>query len=201
MDAVTTFQTSSGTAHSNPIVLDSAGRISGSSELYLTPGQSYKFILLDSAGVQIWVQDNITATPLSSSSADVTGTAGEGISAGQVAYMARGTEPGTAAGNWYRAHADTALTSSDALIVGVAPETIAVSAQGVFRLLGDVTVTGPLTPGAAYFVGVSFGTMTSTEPSHSRYIGQAKSTTILTVAANPTGSGGLNILQVEALLG
>jgi len=56
-----TYTTSSGgTAHANPIVLDSAGRISGSSEVWLTDGQSYKFILKTSADVQLWSADNVS---------------------------------------------------------------------------------------------------------------------------------------------
>ena len=56
-----TYTTSSGsTAHTNPIVLDSAGRVSGSSEVWLTDGQPYKFILKTSADVQLWSADNVS---------------------------------------------------------------------------------------------------------------------------------------------
>jgi len=56
-----TYTTSSGgTAHTNPIVLDSAGRVPGSSEVWLTDGQSYKFILKTSADVQLWSADNVS---------------------------------------------------------------------------------------------------------------------------------------------
>lgn len=51
---------SGGTAHTNPIVLDSAGRVSGSGEVWLTDGQSYKFILKTSTDVQLWSVDNIS---------------------------------------------------------------------------------------------------------------------------------------------
>lgn len=50
---------SGGTAHANPIVLDSAGRVPGGSEVWLTNGQQYKFVLKTSADVQIWSVDNI----------------------------------------------------------------------------------------------------------------------------------------------
>lgn len=46
-------------AHSNPIVLDSAGRVP-SGEIWLTNGTSYKFILRDSAGTLIGTYDNIS---------------------------------------------------------------------------------------------------------------------------------------------
>jgi hypothetical protein len=56
-----TYTSSSGsTAHTNPIVLDSAGRVSGSSEVWLTNGQSYKFLLKTSADVQLWSADNVS---------------------------------------------------------------------------------------------------------------------------------------------
>jgi len=55
-----TYTTSAGTiAHSNPIVLDSAGRVS-SGEIWLTNGLSYKFILRDSAGTLLGTYDNIS---------------------------------------------------------------------------------------------------------------------------------------------
>ena len=57
----TTYTTSAGNvAHTNPIVLDAAGRISGGNELWLTDGQSYKLILKTSADVQLWSVDNIS---------------------------------------------------------------------------------------------------------------------------------------------
>lgn len=53
-----TYTSSSGsTANSNPIVLDSAGRIS--SEIWLTQGQSCKFVLKTSTGTTIWTYDNV----------------------------------------------------------------------------------------------------------------------------------------------
>lgn len=48
------------TAHSNPIILDSAGRVPGSSEVWLTEGQKYKFVLKTSADVQLWSADNVS---------------------------------------------------------------------------------------------------------------------------------------------
>lgn len=55
-----TYTTSNGiTAHSNPIVLDAAGRVPNSGEIWLTDGISYKFILKDSNDVQIATWDNI----------------------------------------------------------------------------------------------------------------------------------------------
>ena len=54
-----TYTTISGLiAHPNPIVLDSAGRVP-TGEIWLTQGQSYKFVVKDSAAVTIGTYDNI----------------------------------------------------------------------------------------------------------------------------------------------
>jgi len=50
---------SGGTAHTNPIVLDSAGRVPGG-EIWLTAGQTYKFVLKTPTDVTIATWDNIT---------------------------------------------------------------------------------------------------------------------------------------------
>lgn len=63
------------TAHTNPIVLDSAGRVPGG-EIWLTAGSNYKFVLNSSSSVLIATWDNITG---------INGT-GIGADAAQVAY-------------------------------------------------------------------------------------------------------------------
>jgi hypothetical protein len=53
-----TYTSSTGTAaHTNPIILNSAGRVPGG-EIWLTPGQ-YKFILATSTNVTIATYDNV----------------------------------------------------------------------------------------------------------------------------------------------
>ena len=55
-----TYTSSNGiTANSNPVVLDAAGRVPSSGEIWLTDGLSYKFILQDQNSVQIASWDNI----------------------------------------------------------------------------------------------------------------------------------------------
>jgi hypothetical protein len=57
----TAYTTSAGNiAWSNPIILNAAGRVSGSGEIWLTSGISYKFVLTDSNDVLIATYDNIT---------------------------------------------------------------------------------------------------------------------------------------------
>jgi len=48
------------TAHSNPIVLNSAGRVASGGEIWLTDAVSYKFVLQTSAAVTIATYDNVT---------------------------------------------------------------------------------------------------------------------------------------------
>ncbi len=51
------------TPNTNPISLDAAGRPT-SGAIFLTPGVSYKFILMDSLGATVATRDNIAAVPL-----------------------------------------------------------------------------------------------------------------------------------------
>ena len=77
-----TYTTNAGTvAHTNPIVLDSAGRVPA--EVWLLDGYSYKFILKDSNNVVIGTYDNISAAPTDASS--VTWTPEYAIPAGSFA--------------------------------------------------------------------------------------------------------------------
>lgn len=56
----TTYTTASGNvAHTNPIILDSAGRVS-TGEIWLTAGSNYKFVLMTSTDVTLATWDNIT---------------------------------------------------------------------------------------------------------------------------------------------
>ena len=50
---------SGATAHTNPIILDSAGRVA-TGEIWVTAGQNYKFVLKTSAEVTIATWDNVT---------------------------------------------------------------------------------------------------------------------------------------------
>jgi hypothetical protein len=71
----TTYTSASGsTAHTNPIVLDSAGRVAAG-EIWLTAGQNYKFVLKISTEVTIATWDNITGingTGITSNASQVT---------------------------------------------------------------------------------------------------------------------------------
>jgi hypothetical protein len=51
------------TLHTNPIVLDSAGRVPSGGEIWLLVGQSYKFIVKTSVNVLVATYDNIPSAP------------------------------------------------------------------------------------------------------------------------------------------
>ena len=57
----TSYTASDGlTANSNPIILNSAGRVSGTTEVWLTITTAYKFVLKTDADVQLWSADDIS---------------------------------------------------------------------------------------------------------------------------------------------
>lgn len=176
-----TYQTSSGTLHTNPIELDAYGRVPGG--LYLAPGLSYKFVFQDENGVTLKTQDNIQATPLSASNQEVLGTVGETFIEGDCGYLSDGSG-GLIAGEWYKADADNVYSSLTPEI-GFAVAGITSGDRGVFRLAGQITLAGPLTPGAIYYVSTTAGLLTATPPSTARIVGQAESATSLIIGTNP----------------
>ena len=69
-----TYTSSSGsTAHTNPIILDSAGRVP-SGEIWLSSGLQYKFVVKTSSDVLIGTYDNITGISTTSTVENFTGT-------------------------------------------------------------------------------------------------------------------------------
>lgn len=174
---------SPGAVNTNPVILDGAGRAT----VFLRPGQSYKFALYTAGsdntcntGTLQWSQDNITAVPTSNVNLDVTGTAGESLSAGDLVYLSTGAGGGGAnAGQWYKADADNTQLSTSVFQIGMAPSAIASGSSGTIRISGVVTVTGPLTPGAAYYASGTAGAITPTPPTNAIRIGQADSATTI----------------------
>jgi hypothetical protein len=93
-----TYTSSSGvTAHSNPIIMDAAGRLE--SEVWLTGAVAYKFVLRDSAGALLGTYDDIygindvsaTGVPWSEITATPTTLAGYGITNGLSTTVAAAT--------------------------------------------------------------------------------------------------------------
>lgn len=172
------------TANPTTITLNSAGRpqVSGTEvALYLTPGLAYKFIVKNSAGSTIWTQDNIGAVPASTVDLDVTGTAGETLTAGEVVYLSDGSGA-LVAGRWYRADADLNYASVLAAVVGMVPVTIASGASGSIRIAGRMTGLSGLTAGVNYYASATAGALTATAPAFARVIGRADGTTTLVLS-------------------
>jgi hypothetical protein len=92
----TAYTSSQGTtAWTNPIVLDAAGRVSGSGEIWLTDGVLYKFVLKDSNDVLIATYDNIAginsnSVAYTNQQQIVTATAGQTVFNLSISY-----QPGT----------------------------------------------------------------------------------------------------------
>lgn len=185
-------------ANENPIILDDAGRVP--SGLFLLPS-SYKFVLApaddtDPPANPIRTQDNIGAVPTTDIDNDVSGTAGESMTAGQAAYLSDGSGS-LIAGRWYLADSDNTYSSTDPEIAFVVTD-VAAAATGTFRLSGRVTGLSGLTPGENYYVSATAGGITSTAPSNARFVGQADSVSSLIATPNPpTGASGYDYAQLQ----
>jgi hypothetical protein len=68
------------TPNSNPIVLDAAGR--PPSQIWLSGGYNYKFILQNSTAVQLWSMDNLSGLPSAGTQSYQTATQGQTIFSG-----------------------------------------------------------------------------------------------------------------------
>src|SRR5258708_3576554 len=84
-----TYADSGGVAlNDNPIEADSAGRYTA----YLPAGISQKWVVKTAGGLAvIRTIDPVTAVPTSATNQDITGTAGESLAAGVVAYLSDGS--------------------------------------------------------------------------------------------------------------
>jgi hypothetical protein len=168
-------------AHANPVVLDSAGRAT----VFLTPGNSYKFLLKTAAASTVWTADNISTVPTSASSLDVDGVAGTTITAGQVVYLSDGSGS-TTAGRWYLADADNTYSSSAALAIGVALSNLTAGDTGSIRLGGLLAENlSGLSAGTLYYVSATAGALTATAPANARLVGAAQTTTSLVLTPPP----------------
>jgi len=77
----TTYTSNTGSvANPNPIILNSAGR--PPNEVWLTNFNAYKFVLQNSAYVQIWTMDNISAIRSGGTQSYQTATAGQTVFTG-----------------------------------------------------------------------------------------------------------------------
>ncbi len=164
-------------ANTNPIVLDAAGRTT----IFLTPGVSYKFVLTtnsdtDPPASPIWTVDSVTSVPAANVDVDVTGTAGEALSASDVVYLSAG-DGGRTAGRWYKADADLDYGSVTAQALGYAVAAISSGSSGAIRTAGRVTGLAGLSTGTTYYISATAGSITGTPPTNARKVGIADSAT------------------------
>ena len=179
-------------ANANPIVLDSAGR----AKIFL-PGQSFKFVLKTAADVTVWTIDNVAATPEFDVDLDVTGTAGEALSAGEFVYCSDGSGALTV-GRWYLADGDLPYASLGAGAVGVVPADIASAAEGSIRVGGRITGLAGLSAGSIYYLSGTAGGITTTAPACPRIVGMADSATTLVLFGQDIPRNVLTNLDTEA---
>lgn len=180
------------TANANPVVMDSSGRPT-TGAIYLS-ATSYNFRLRTSAGAVLWTVGPVTAIPTSSGNVDVTGTAGEALTAGNLAFLSDGSG-GQTAGRWYQADADNTYSSTTPQI-GFVPTAISSATSGTIRVAGRITGLSGLTAGTVYYVSATAAGVTSTAPSNSRRVGQADSTTTMVFDANPAQSAAVVALGI-----
>jgi hypothetical protein len=173
-----TYTSASGAvANTNPIVLDSAGRVPY--EIWLTAGTNYKFVLKTSAGVTLGTYDDIKSA---STSLDGTGTNNGVAYFNSVGAFSSGTSL-------------TFNSATSALTVGGNVTCNAVTASGNVVTTGNVTASGNLSgvnltaTGTAAITGnttitgtiASTGGITSSTPAVTQSIGD-NSTKIATTA-------------------
>jgi len=71
----TTYTTNAGdVANTNPIILDAAGRVPSSGQIWLTQSIIYKFVLTTSTNVQLWSVDGLSGIASSGQAGTVTAT-------------------------------------------------------------------------------------------------------------------------------
>lgn len=180
-DAAVTYSDDAGTANANPVVANAAGLFGA---IYLPVNTSFKFILKTDADVTIWTQDGIQAVPSTDDLGDVTGTAGEDLTAIEGAFLSDGSG-GQTAGRWYKWDSDNTYSS---IYPQIAYPTAAIAsgASGTFRQIGRTTGLSGLTPGTVYYISATAGAITSTAPANARAVGVADTSTSLVLYPQPT---------------
>lgn len=166
-------------ANSNPATLNAAGRLTGG--LFLNPGTSYKFILApandtDPPASPLWTIDNVQSVPAANVDVDVSATAGEALSAGDLVYLSQG-DGGRTSGRWYKADADLDYASVTANSMGFAVAAISSGSTGTARVTGRMTGLSGLSVGSVYYVSATAGATTTSAPTLARKVGVADSTT------------------------
>lgn len=166
------------TPNANPVVMDSAGRAT----VFLSQSVSYKFVAKTAADVTLWTRDNINPVPAYTSDVDITGTAGENLTAGECVYLSTGggNDAARTAGRWYKADQTYSNRSSNAVVVGFATANITAAAAGTIRIGGRMTGLSALSVGANYCIDTTPGAIAVlVTNAGQRTVGRADSSTTL----------------------
>ena len=142
-----TYTTSAGNiAHSNPIVLDAAGRVPGGGEIWLTEGLVYKFVLQTSANVTVQTLDNISGgndpTAIYAALAASSGSSLIGFIQAGAGATARTAQS--------KMRDIISVKDFGAVGDGVADDTAAIVAA--FAYAGSLSISDPTFPGYGYVV-------------------------------------------------
>jgi hypothetical protein len=149
------YQTSTGTAWTNPIVLGLDGRVSG--EIWLLAGSAYKFVLQDSQGAVIRTYDNIIGVNDTTSSAVVS----EWIASGATPTYSSATvftTPGNTTSTFQVGRRVQATVTA-----GTVYGTITASSYGVATTVTLLMDTGQALDSGLFAVNVGF--LNATHPS------------------------------------
>lgn len=198
-----TYTTSAGNiAHSNPIVLDAAGRVPGGGEIWLTEGLAYKFVLQTSANVTVQTLDNISGgndpTAIYAALAASSGSSLIGFIQAGAGATARTAQS--------KMRDIISVKDFGAVGDGVADDTAAIAAA--FAYAGSLSISDPTFPGYGYVVkggatvyfpeGEYKVTSTITVPQNVSMEGDGKYSTVIRSSYNgqiirnngtPTGTG------------
>jgi hypothetical protein len=126
--------------------------------------------------------DSITSVPVANVDVDVTGTAGEALSAGNVVYLSAG-DGGRTAGRWYLADADLDYGSTTAQALGFAIAAISSGSSGSIRVAGRITGLAGLNTGTTYYISATSGAITGTPPTNARKVGMADSASTMVTSS------------------
>lgn len=114
---------------------------------------------------------------------DITGTAGENLTAGDLCYLSDGSGGGST-GRWYKANATYPYASLHPQLA-FALETLIAAQSGSFRRDGLITGLSGLVAGTRYYVsGTTAGGLVSTipaPPAYRRYVGEADTSSSLII--------------------
>jgi hypothetical protein len=149
--------------------------------VFLSPGQVVDVEYRDQNGALLKTVPGVQAVPAASGNVDQTGVLGEVVPALQVVYLSDGSGGKTAGRWWLGGPGQIASVST----IGMTITGGAAGATVTIRLAGNIAGLSGLVVGGKYFLSNTPGALSLTPAVNFRVLGQADSTTSLTLFANP----------------